>query len=90
MADTEIEMTFGAGASLLEEQSGKTETIQVFDSYAEAAAQAARFEFAEGFVAKIQRSPYGPGYIVRSVPVSFLIQPELRHRFAKSVGYSDL
>lgn len=83
-------MTVGADAGLLAEQAGKMEGVQVFDTYAEAAAEAARFEFVEGFVAKVQRSPYGLGYIVRSMPVSFLTQPELRHRFAKSVEYGDL
>lgn len=83
-------MTLSAEAGLFERQAEETASIQIFDSYAEAAAHMTQLEVAEGFVAKIQRSPYGSGYMVRSVPVSFLTQPELRHRFAGSVEYSDL
>ena len=83
-------MTQGAEAGLRKECAGETQGIRIFDSYVEAAAEAAQQGAIEGFVAKVQRSPYGPGFIVRSVPVEFLTHPELRRQFVRPIQYSEL
>jgi len=62
---------------------------QVFSSYAEAAEQAAQTKAPEGFVVRVQRSPYARGYVVRSLPIAFLTNPYLRHR-AHTLDYNDI
>ena len=61
-----------------------------FRTYAEAADAAARMAPKDGLVAKAQRSPYGGGYVVRLVPVQFLLDPELKRRFVRPVEYHQL
>ncbi len=61
-----------------------------FRTYAEAAREAARIGTTDGVVTKVQRSPYGTGYIVISLPVEFFIEPELKQRFLRPLDYNDL
>ncbi len=55
---------------------------QIFFESLEAAEEAARLRkrdaAASGWVIRVERSPYGAGYVVRSVPLGFLSRPRLR------------
>ena len=83
-------MTLGAHENPLRKQAEETTALQIFETYSEAAAEAARREVLEGLVAKVQKSAYGSGYTVRVIPVAFLTQPDLKQRFVPAVGYDDL
>ena len=61
-----------------------------FNTYEDAAREAARLGTADGLVAKVQRSRYGAGYVVVSLPVAFLLKPELKHRLIRPIDYSEL
>ena len=61
-----------------------------FSTYDEAAREAARIGTKNGLFAKVQRSPYGAGYVVLSLPVEFLLEPELKHRFIRPLDYREL
>ena len=55
----------------------------VYSSYEEAVEVAERTRRAETsgkLVTKVERSPYGGGFIVRSFPASFLVRPRLGRR----------
>ena len=67
-----------------------TTSERTFASFDDAAREAARIGCNDGLVAKVQRSPYGPGFIVRTVPVEFLLQPELKQRFVRPLEYRQL
>lgn len=57
---------------------------QIFFESLEAAEEAARLrrrdavESGSRLVVRVERSPYAAGYVVRTVPVSFLVRPQLR------------
>lgn len=61
-----------------------------FSTYDAAARKAARIGTKNGLVAKVQRSPYGAGFVVVSLPVKFLLKPELNHRFIRPLDYREL
>ncbi len=61
-----------------------------FSTYGEAAPEATRIGPENGLFTKVQRSPYGAGYFVLSLPVEFLLEPELKHRFIRPVDYAEL
>ena len=61
-----------------------------FSTYDEAAGEAARIGTKDGLVAKVRRSPYGAGYVVLSLPVEFLLEPELKRRFIRPLDYREL
>ena len=61
-----------------------------FSTYDAAARKAARIGTKNGLVAKVQRSPYGAGYVVVSLPVKFLLKPELKHRLIRPLDYDEL
>ena len=61
-----------------------------FSTYDAAARKAARIGTKNGLVAKVQRSPYGAGYVVVSLPVKLFLKPELTHRFIRSLDYREL
>ena len=63
---------------------------QIFINYEDAVREAARFGCRDGLVAKVQRSSYSPGFIVRTVPVEFLLHPELKQRFVRPLEYGQL
>lgn len=53
----------------------------VYSSYEEAAEEAERIrssESRERLVTKVQSSPYGSGFVVRSFPVRFLLNPRMK------------
>ena len=62
----------------------------VFSTYDEAAQAAARIGTKNGFVTKVQRSPYGTGFVVHSLPVEFLLRSELKERFLRPLTYREL
>ncbi len=45
---------------------------------------------ANDLVSKVVRSPYGPGYVVRSWPVELFAEPELRAVAGAKPFYTDL
>lgn len=55
---------------------------QIFFESLEDAEEAARLRKRDatesGLVIRVERSPYGAGYVVRSVPLGFLSRPRLR------------
>ena len=61
-----------------------------FSTYDAAARKAARIGTKNGLVAKVQRSPYGAGYVVVSLPVNFFLKPELKHRLIRPLDYREL
>lgn len=61
-----------------------------FCTYDAAARKAARVGTKNGLVAKVQRSPYGTGYVVVSLPLKILLNPELNHRFIRPLDYREL
>ena len=65
-------------------------TERTFRTYAEAAKVAAHIDIEDGLFAKVQVSRYGSGYVVRKLPVAFLLDPELKRRFVRPVEYSQL
>ncbi|MCY3822230.1 MAG: hypothetical protein OXH52_23250 [Gammaproteobacteria bacterium] len=65
----------------------------VYPSYEEAAAEAQRIRRSETrgkLVTKVEKSPYGSGFVVRSFPVSFLVRPHLRSSRKGLMDYSAL
>ena len=61
-----------------------------FSTYEDAARAAVRLGTTDGFVAKVQRSRYGAGYVVVSLPVEFLLKPELQNRLIRPIDYGEL
>ena len=61
-----------------------------FSTYDAAARKAARIGTKNGLVAKVQRSPYGAGFVVVSLPVKLLLKSEFRHRLIHPIDYSEL
>ena len=67
----------------------------VYPSYEEATEEAERIkrgdsgDAAERMVTKVQKSPYGSGFVVRTFPASFLVRSRLR-RMTRPVEYDSL
>ena len=61
-----------------------------FSTYDDAAREAARLGTTDGLVAKVQRSRYGAGYVVVSLPVKLLLKSEFKHRLIRPIDYSEL
>ena len=65
----------------------------VYPSYEEAAEEAERIKGSETsgrLVTKVENSPYGGGFVVRSFPISFLARPRLRSSRKGSIEYRSL
>ena len=68
----------------------------IFKTYLEAHREANRRrsqDIVEGFVIRIERSPYGDGYTLRYVPWELLSDPDLmqaRTQMGRSLTYRDL
>ena len=61
-----------------------------FNTYGKAAREATRIGTKDGLIAKVQRSRYGAGYFVLRLPIEFLLEPELKHRFIRPLDYREL
>ena len=64
----------------------------VYTSYEEAIEEAERIKRSDNagsLVTKVQKSPYGGGFIVRTFPASFLVRPRLS-QMVRSVEYEAL
>lgn len=64
----------------------------VYESYEEAVDAAERIGSGNkgaGMITKVQNSPYGRGFVVRTFPKSFLLRPRLRER-TRSVEYRSV
>ncbi len=78
MADTDSR----PGAMSLSDE--KATPMRVYSSLREAEVAAARQYLAASgtarskFVTRVERAPFGKGYVVRSVPASFVLNPHLR------------
>lgn len=83
-------MSLGLEATHANKPTPDAKAVRTFDSYADAAQEAALAEVTEGFVMKIQRSPYGPGYVIRTLPLAFLTHPDLKNRMIQRLDYSDI
>ena len=64
----------------------------VYQSYEDAAAEAERIKSGKstrGLMTKVQNSPYGSGFVVRTFPKSFFLRPRLREK-TRSVEYGSI
>ena len=66
----------------------ETPDTRTFSTYEDAAQEAARIGCNDGLLAKVQRSPYGEGFVVQTMPVEFFLRPELKQ--IRPIGYREL